>query len=430
MISNQKPSAWLLTLEKKVPRICTPQGVMLALMAMYVLKVIVKVGIGGFLAESIIIGSDGAHNISDIVEAGVVMLVVSLASGVRDSEDPFGKRNLETILVIVIGCMLGFIGISVFCASGIGIIQTWTPNIFSNQFFTFIPLFLLPEVRTNEAILHGWYPTLAIVTIGSIALSFMASKIQIFVGSKYGKSSIIADGIETRSDGIVESITLIGISGEYFFRNPSIEYYFGILAGGFILHIAYKLGSHGIGVILQKSLPTDLKRAVHNSVEAMHGVIRVEDLKMFPIGSAAVVVMKITTPCSIEMGALIKKIATEKITQILEEAGFPECGCYIRMAPPEKNAHRVAYLMTNRNGVICICSYPHEVTHIRVVDMEYEKPVRVRDYPAPANLSPFLHEKRVTRTYMRFQHQSGSAIMRGIRMTRTTIADPKELGIA
>lgn len=425
---HQSTPGWLGWLERKVPVLFTSHGVMSALIVMYVFKVIAKGGVGGLLAGSLIIGADGIHNTSDIFEAGLVMLVVSLARG-AGGEYPFGRRNLESIFVLAIGILLASIGISIFCASSIGIIKT----LFADAaILTSVPVFLVPEIRTDAAILNGWYPVLASIVIISIGLSFAASKIQIAVGNKQGNSSIVADGEETRSDGIVESVALIGISGEYFFQAPWIEYPVGLAAGVLIVSVAYGLGQKGYAALIQKSLGAEVETGIVHAVKAMHGVIAIEDLKTFVVGSAAIVMAKITTPCNATMSVAVKKIVVEKIGMLLNDHGFSEYGCYIRMAPPGEEAHRVAHLITSNGEVAYVSSSLHTATHVLISDMERGQPVRIKSYEIPKGMGliRLLRQKRVSTLVVRAGSDSEKPLLpSGIDLATTLVADPEEIGI-
>lgn len=430
MSSHQDTASWLVWLEKKFPILFTPHGVMSALIMMYVFKVILKGGVGGLLAGSLIMGADGIHNTSDIFEAGLVMLVVSLARG-AGGEYPFGRRNLESLFVLAIGILLASIGISIFCTSGIGIAKTFFPNSIPATILAAVPSFLTPEVRTDAAILNGWYPVLASIVLVSIGLSFAASKIQIAVGKKQGNSSIVADGEETRSDGIIESVALIGISGEYFFQAPWIEYPVGLAAGILIISVAYELGKKGYSVLMQKSLGPQLEADICRMATSIHGVTAIEDLKTFSIGSAAIVMAKITTPCNAKMGAVIKRVIVEKIGCLLEARGFPEYGCYVRIAPPNKEARRVAYLITRVEGVTHVSASLDTTTHVRVSDMENGSPVRIKDYAIPidrAALAMLLSEKQVSTLVIQSEERQPSRLL-SIDLATTLAADTRELGI-
>lgn len=433
MLPKNQHASWLVWLEKRFPVLFTPHGVMSALIMMYVFKVILKGGVGGLLAGSLIMGADGIHNTSDIFEAGLVMLVVSLARNTGSNGYPFGRRNLESLFVLAIGLLLAGIGISIFCASSIGIIKTFFADSAGASALASLPSFLAPEIRTDAAILNGWYPVLASIVIISIGLSFTASKIQIAVGEKQGNASIVADGEETRSDGIIESVALIGISGEYFFRAPWIEYPFGLLAGMLVISVAYGLGKKGYSVLMQKSLGLQLEADICRMATSIHGVTAIEDLKTFLIGSAAIVMTKITTPCNTQMGAAIKKILVEKISLLLKDHGFSEYGCYLRMAPPNEEPHRVAHLITNTEGVTYVSPSPDKATHVRISDMERGSPVRIKDYAIPtstAGLARLLQEKRVTTIVVQGDPSEKPLHLLDKELVTVLAADPREIGIA
>ena len=97
-------SAFKLSPELKA-RLFNPYVAMLIVLAMYIVKTVTKLT-AGYITNSPVFTSDGFHNLSDILQAVAVMIVVYMARRPPSAEYPLGKRNIEFFSSLIIGISL------------------------------------------------------------------------------------------------------------------------------------------------------------------------------------------------------------------------------------------------------------------------------------------------------------------------------------
>lgn len=106
----------------------TPSGVMWVAIGMYTMKVVLKVALGLTLDVPAVYG-DGFHNISDLFEAGSVLIILWLARR-GDEMYPNGRGNIESLGVFVEGALLIAVGVNVARESLYGVWQ-WSSHAVS-----------------------------------------------------------------------------------------------------------------------------------------------------------------------------------------------------------------------------------------------------------------------------------------------------------
>lgn len=420
-----------LNLEKQFPTFFTPNGAMRLSLGVYLLKVPLKIILGGLIAGSMIIMADGFHNMADIAESGLIIIAMTLSSRTSNGKYPFGRRNIESIAVLIIGMILCYIALQILATSIIGICTTLDINIPS-----YITGELIFNIKHENAIGELYWPLTAIMVL-SIALAFIVSTIQIQVGKKFAKPIIVGDGLETRGDGIVELVAMVGISGEYFFHAPWVEYIFGPFAVILLGKTGLELIANGWRTLLQRSIGAEHELAIKNIAQKTYGVADIGELKTFMIGGMVIVIMKVLSICSGKTERLIKKVLAEDIGQYLSKNEFPDYDWYIRFETPHSNYHRIAYAII-KDGVSPPILAPNllHASHVRIVDVGDGKPIRCRDWPTNRNMEEniyFLSQKhvQVIISYEELDSSQNKALIKaGISCKTTATPDLTELGIS
>lgn len=422
---------WTEKLEKRLPFLFTPHGIMRAVVAMYSCKVLSKVVVGGLIAGSMVVMADGMHNISDIGEALLVIFAVTFALKTSDGKYPFGRRNIESFAMLTIGFSLIVLATNIGLSSAHGLERTF--DCFS--FLKALPAdsaFVPKDSKVSE-----WYWLLACVMSFSIALSFVVGTIQIYVGKKFARPVIASDGYETHSDGVIESIALVSITGEYFFSAPWLEYVLGPLAALYLCKTGFELIASGWRTLLQRSIGKDHEKAIIEIAKNMRGVISVAEIKTFMLGGMAMVIMKLVTRCSGKTDRSIKKVLAEKIGKYLKEANFHDFDWYIRFETPSPSYYRIAYAIVGPDalGPAVLAPTLADAHFYRIVDIGDGAPVRYRDWPKKIDTESavaFLSQKRV-QEIVSYDDESDTCVNQlkaaGIKHTTATTPYLMELGV-
>jgi len=371
----------------------SPYFVMTLVMVMYVVKVIAKVSVGSWINSPVLTG-DGLHNLSDIFEAVLVMLSVYISRLPKSENYPFGRKNVESLLVLAIGLSMFGLTLQILNKSSIGILQ------FFPEVDTWVRSYL--DLPTYEPLLmgSGYFWWVFGVTGVSVTLSFFVGTYQIRIGKNQEHPSLIADGKETYSDGRIEATTLVGILSEYYFQAPWIEYVLGLGVAAIVANTGREMFLHGWRALLQRSIGKDKEEEIKKIASRIEGVNNVDKLMTFSVGSTAVCIITVISRVRANMIKHVRRTAEVRLSRYLKEAGFAGHEIYVRLQMPNPNFYRVAEAITKKDEGLSIAGSLSTATHLRIYDIEREKPVRATDEPT-AGLSlnevvALLKRKRVT----------------------------------
>lgn len=396
-----------------------PFVVMWLVVSMYLVKAICKIGLGSQINSPMIAG-DGFHNLADILEALAVIAVIWVAKRPVTNDYPFGRKNIEFFTSLAIGGSLLILAVQFAVKSMVGLLAIW-PNV-DHGVRAILPLPEHVPLVMNATTL----PWVLAITIGSVMASFLVSRYQITIGRKCGHASMIADGEETASDGRIELITLAGVVGEYVFSAPWLEYPLGLLIAIAIARTGWELFRGGARVLLQHSIGAEHEEEIRKRCMRMAGVLALDSLKTFQIGSTAVCIMTITTEHRTGTLAQLKYGVEHHVRKYLLEAGFKDCEINLRFEKPEPARHRIAYAAVAQGDQLCIAPDVESATHVIVCDLENGMVVRTKEEAKPQNLVEYLKRKRVVRLYL---FHADPPALPGVEVASSTSYQPKLLGL-
>lgn len=379
---------------KRFTLLLSPYVVMALVMAMYVAKVIAKVGVGSQINSPVLIG-DGLHNLSDIVEAALVIMTVYISRLPKSSKYPFGRKNVESIMVLAIGISMFALTFQILCKSSIGILQ------FFPDADAWVRSYL--ELPTYEPLLMGsqYFWWVFGVTAGSVVLSFAMGTYQIRVGKKQAHSSLVADGEETYSDGRIEATTLVGILSEYYFQAPWIEYILALGVATLVANTGREMFLRGWRALLQRSIGKEKEEGIRQIALRVEGVSGIEKLITFSVGSTAVCIITVVSRARANMIKHIRRTTELRLGDYLKQEGFSSHEIYVRLQMPDPGFYRVAEAITKQGDMASVACDLGATTHIRIYNIERQKPVRATDEPtaglALEEVVSLLRRKRVSK---------------------------------
>ncbi|MFH1047520.1 MAG: cation diffusion facilitator family transporter [Patescibacteria group bacterium] len=344
---------------------------------MYLIKISAKLSVGYAVNSPMIIG-DGYHNVSDIFEALLVIVMIWLSRQPKNGDYPFGRKNTESIVSAVIGGALVLLALKISAESILGLLS-WIPSLRSS-------IEALSPFR-REALVLGvvgsrlFWLTLA-VTGGSAFMSMLVSAYQVRIGRKSGHDSLVADGEETRSDGYIEFVTLAGVLSEYILHQPRLEYVFALAVSVKLFLTGRELFLRGYRTLLQRSIGAEIEAQIQTMVSRMCGVVKLAELKTFRVGSEVVVIMKVHTRASMEATRAMKKSLNTQLISLLSDWEFVGGELYVRFDCPSPHQHREAYAMTvTPTGEEQIATSLQDAKLIRICDVTDGEVSRAHDIP-------------------------------------------------
>ncbi|OHA04878.1 MAG: hypothetical protein A2934_00900 [Candidatus Sungbacteria bacterium RIFCSPLOWO2_01_FULL_47_10] len=303
--------------------------VMGMVIAMYAVKVILKLGVGFFVGSEMLIG-DGFHNLSDIGEAFIVIMAMKLARRKPNERFPLGYMNIESLGSLVIGVLLMLLAFRMILVSVAGGLSFAGIGVASS---------VLSWVYHAESTFDsGELLILIAVTLSSTIVSVFMSRLEIRAGKRLGSQLMVDDGKETKSDAWVEGMTFAGVIANFFTHSAAPEFIV-------VAFLGYKLFSTGREII-KPALDTLLLRSIDREHEKgimdiakNSGVLGVESLRTMRVGRRMVVVnAKLLVPPTMTTSeqVLHKYALCRSLIMFLADCGYLDAKYEIRYGFPNE----------------------------------------------------------------------------------------------
>lgn len=375
-------------------RLASPYGVMWLVVAMYLVKVTVKLS-AGYLTNSPVFISDGYHNLSDILQAFAVMLVVFMARRPPSADYPLGKSNVEFCSSLVIGMGMLWLGWQFAVESGVGLLHQF-PAVeqLVRDRLSFLPAHA--PLRADAAS----YPWLIGIMAASGLVSAIVSRHQIAVGRRTGHASLVADGRETASDGRIELIAMAGVTGQFVFNAPWLEYPLALLVAGLVVRTGCELSAQAFRALLQHSLPQDVEGHIRAITMDVAGVDEIDSLKTFQVGQVAVCLLTVRTRLGAEKVAFVRLGVEQRLRDFLEQAGFISSEIHLNFRAATVDRRRIAFALSPSGGGLVVAPALESADHLAICDVEDGRIARARLYVKPDRPAAFLQDKLVGRLFL------------------------------
>lgn len=402
----------------------TAYGVMAVVIAMYLVKVVAKVGFGTVMHSPMIEG-DGWHNASDISQAALVIVGVWLAKRPANREYPFGLRGVDAVWSLLIGLMLLWAAVvNVLAPSLLGVANAVLPaDAWARG--------LLRAAEPSRLDAGGNSLLAFVIMLSSALVSVAVSRYQIGVGTRTGHQSVVADGKETLGDGKIEALAGVGVAAQWLVGWPWIEYGLGVLMAVVMVRTAAEILTDAGDRLLNRSLGVLVDVGIRAAAEATCGVRGVVSVVTYRRGTCAVAEVTVESRLNAAQTARIERhlaaCVRERLTE-LEEGSEPYV--IVRVVPAPIEEVRYAYLARVDATGRRIVDDDRIATH--VILCQTVGSTRVRDVPlrGDRSLLEMLEDRHVSVLYVRGDVRPLSEALRGkVRVASVPSSDPRLLGI-
>ncbi len=269
---------------------------MLAATAMTVLKLA-----AGVLSGSLGVLSDGAHSGLDLVGSALTFYSVRVSDKPADDGHTYGHAKFETLSAFIEAGLM-----AVSCA---WIIYEAMQRIF----------------RHEAVVRHSIWPVLVLLT--SIAVDWWRSRQLGEVAQKFKSTALAADAFHFASDIWSTLAVLAGLGLSWLGSELHIGWLSyadpvaAILVSLLILRLTWKLTRETSEVLLDAT-PGDLRWRILREVEAVEGVLAVEQVRVRRAGSASFADLTLALPRSytFEHTNELVQATTEAVQRVVPEA--------------------------------------------------------------------------------------------------------------
>jgi len=373
----------------------SPYTCMAIVVVIYCAKTYFKIAIGSQLG-SIAMKSDGFHNLSDILEALVVMFAIYVASRPRSDRFPLGLAAIENIVSLEIGILVILLGLS-FLASSLGGLLHYLrfdallPAGF--QHWIRPPQTRIPE---GETFLYG----LAVMIL-SVLLSLFTSTYQISLGKTLKSPSLISDGKESLSDSLVEISVLAGVLGKQW-GLPYLDTLAGLLISVFILRTGTELVVNAAKVLLNISIDKQELKKVEETIHETTGVRKLSSLYAYTIGKDVFAVAEVAVSEDLRFGAVhhMRSSIERKVLDSVPGVGR----VFLTFIPEEPEVKRCLLGIGKDRGIrsLIVDDFLRAKNYV-VIEVERDRMGSVSIFPnrfqSESELAAFIKDKKVDTIY-------------------------------
>lgn len=230
-------------------------------------------GIAGFISGSRALLADALHSTSDIVGSIVILFGVRIAARPPDKEHPYGHGKAENIASIIVALLLIVVGVEISISSA--------KVLFGDK----------PTAPGKLAL---------IVIIISLVIKELLFHYKYYLGKKYNSAALIAEAWHHRSDSLSSLAALIGIVSALIGEAYQLTYLLygdamaGILVSAIVIKVGYDLAKESSLVMMEKVLDKNEISSYQQTVSAIDGILRIDEILARTHGSYVVIDIKVS----------------------------------------------------------------------------------------------------------------------------------------
>ncbi|MHC1598500.1 MAG: cation diffusion facilitator family transporter [Candidatus Methanofastidiosia archaeon] len=224
--------------------------------------------IAGIFGNSAALVADAMHSLSDLVTDAIVLIGLKISKRPQDDTHNYGHGKVETLVSVIIGIILLFVGIGIFVGG----------------------------LKTVLHVFHGGTiarPSIAafIVAASSIVLKEWLYRYTVDAGKKMKSNILIANAWHHRSDSLSSMGVLAGIGGSIVLGEQwrILDPIAAMLVSLFIINVAVKITKNSINDLIDCSIGEEKKQEIINALENTKGIKSIHDLRTRRIGNTVAI---------------------------------------------------------------------------------------------------------------------------------------------
>ena len=220
--------------------------------------------VAGVVGHSSAMIADALHSLSDFVTDIVVLVFVRISNKPQDKSHDYGHGKYETLALTVIGLALMGVALGIIVKGALKI-AAWVNG----------------EALEAPGMLAFW------AAMVSIVLKEAVYRYSIRKARQLNSKAVEANAWHHRSDAFSSIGTAVGIGGAIFLgtRWTVLDPIASVVAGAFIVKVAFGLLKNGFGDLLEQSLPDPVENEILQMVAELPGVTEPHDLRTRRIGN-------------------------------------------------------------------------------------------------------------------------------------------------
>ncbi len=213
-----------------------------------ILNVFLTIGklCAGILGHSSAMIADALHSLSDFATDFAVMFGMHLATRPEDHDHPYGHGKYETLVTIIIGCVLAGVGAMIGYKA---LLTLWDAGVHH----------LYPVIPGKVAFIAG---------IVSILVKEGLYHVTMKVARKTKCDAVKANAWHHRSDALSSIGTTLGIGCAYFLGGKWVlcDAVAAVIVGGILIFVAWQLTAEALDKLLECSMTEAEKARIYELI--------------------------------------------------------------------------------------------------------------------------------------------------------------------
>ncbi|HED07244.1 MAG TPA: cation transporter [Ignavibacteria bacterium] len=211
----------------------------------------------GFISNSIAVISDAVNSLTDIISSTAIIYSVKVSQKQPDEDHQFGHNAAQPLAVFLIAMFTALVGFGLIKES---IDRISAPHKTNIDLIVFIILGI------------------------TIIIKIILSRYQLSVGKKFKSPAIRASSIDSLSDVLATSVSLVGI----IFVQIGLKYFdgiAGIIVALIIIRTGYLLTKENIDYLMGRSADRKVILDIANAAMKIKGVKGFNDIRSYYVGN-------------------------------------------------------------------------------------------------------------------------------------------------
>ncbi len=286
---------------------------------MYLFKSASKLIVGIHFGSAALI-SDGVHNINDILQFIGINLALKFTRKPDPEKYPVGKFALESVVSIIIGASLVWVGLQFLWS---GMLKILSVVGFTDWLAQFIPP--AAELLGTESVSLPVMPYIVALTVlGSAILSFFVYRYEMGIAKSIKSSAIEGDAQELRADMWIEIAVGLGLLLGSVFQFSLADPILSVAVSVLVVHSGYEIIKERTLSLLNRAIDNSDRDRVLKELKSIEGVSAEDfdtkqELKAYLLSQGAVrveAVLPLRVASSVGISQVLN-VARSKIKTVL-----------------------------------------------------------------------------------------------------------------
>ena len=241
---------------------------------MYLFKSASKLIVGIHFGSAALI-SDGVHNINDILQFIGINLALKFTRKPDPEKYPVGKFALESVVSIIIGASLVWVGLQFLWS---GMLKILSVVGFTDWLAQFVPP--AAELLGTESVSLPVMPYIVALTVlGSAILSFFVYRYEMGIAKSIKSSPIEDDARELRADMWIEIVVGLGLLLGSVFQFSLADPILSVAVSVLVVHSGYEIIKERTLSLLNRAIESGDRERVLSALKSIEGV-SAEDIEI------------------------------------------------------------------------------------------------------------------------------------------------------